>query len=191
MLIGLLLLWVVKASQDCWFNVDDKLNLSFDSPEVQDAFDGNSVCRQQSWIDNVLLEKSPVYEVVRMRFVFQTDSKLALVLQDAFCAGQSYCVRDNGVYLAKNFPDLPTLCGVSTTNLAIIYSPEFMQAEFFLTEGSHDLVLTIIGSRIGSKVTSMRVTLEPFGGIVGSTVNFKSIKKDVFSVPPGTDINSI
>lgn len=176
-----------------WLRVDESLQLEFGSDAVASQFAGTHGVSRQS-VARARLEKSPVYETVVLHFHFTSNSALYLDLHDQFCAGQAYSVRDNDVFLAFNFPSLPTICGVSTTSLELIYSPQFMRARYPLAPGEHDLVIVVTGSRIGNRVSSMEVLLVPTGPIVIEGAPFLKmleVSKKTIYTPPGTDIDRI
>jgi len=153
-----------------WVSIGPNVHLIFANRQTQLLFSPQNEARLPKGPHPLRLpEKSPVCEIVVQRFHFTSNTAMLLKLHDQFCAGQSYTVMDNGVYLAENFPDLPTICGVSTAykNLQLVYSPQFMDAEFALPAGEHKLLIVVKGSRVGSQVSTMAITLHPNGPVVG------------------------
>lgn len=119
---------------------------------------------------------------------------LLLHLRDTFCAGQKYTIRDNGRFLALQEQDLPTICGISTSSLEIIYSPQMLEVTYFLDPGPHNLSISILGSRIGSKVTSMQISLNPIGEPIDSItgyLDFQEMCRTQQEVPPDTIVPPI
>lgn len=175
-----------------WFSVDSRAKLEFENDAVASQFDGQLA----KSIPIPPIEKNGLtYETVIQRFHFTSNTALNLLLNDRFCAGQTYSVKDNGWYLAYDFPSLPTICGVSTTSLSIIYSPQFMSASYFLAAGNHNLTIVIKGSQAANHVSTMAITLVPVGPIVGSgsapVLKMSLIKKETIQVNPDFDINLI
>lgn len=162
---------VYTSAAGPWIRIEGDSLLQFASPQLEKLFHGTRSAAHPPAASNVAFEnflaKSPVCEVVVQRFHFTSNTPLVLSLRDQFCAGQNYTVLDNGVYLAENYPDLPTICGVSTAsrNQVLIYSPQFMTAEFALPAGEHKLLIIVKGSRIGGHVSSMQIVLYPTGPV--------------------------
>lgn len=193
------LLPLVSCALHPWVKIDSKFEkVEFANNQVKSMFDERTAYQREAPL--FLLQKSPVCEVVVQRFHFTSNTALLLNLHDQFCAGQSYTVMDNGVYLAQNFPDLPTICGVSTAfqNLQYVYSPQFMTAEYPLPAGEHQLLILVKGSKIGNGVTSMQVLLIPtgpvFGGGVGGAgpqIRICKLSREKIYVPPDFDLKSL
>lgn len=187
----LLTLWALShAIEEPWLIVDSSIKLQLDSAELKSAFRGNEI--SMIALVEERLEKSPVFETVVQHFSFKSNTAIKLELQDAFCAGQTYSVWLNGLWLAQDFPDLPTICGVSTGSLSIIYSPQFMRADYYIPAGQNSLFIIIKGSRIGNKVTSMRITMLPVGPIdpgTPATISMAKAYKKIHYVDGGFDIN--
>lgn len=181
-----------------WITFDDSIQLEFEDKQVKSLFTGNTAFPPRTANNvahNLFLQKSPVCEVVVQKFHFTSNSALLINLNDQFCAGQSYSVWDNGLFLARDFPSLPTICGVSTAfqNQQLIYSPQFMQAEYPIPAGEHRLIIVVKGSKIGSNVSSMQILLIPTGPIVGTQalVKISKMTKEKIYVPADFDITSI
>ncbi len=186
-----ILLYLVVLRAEAWFTVSKHIQLEFLDNYTKMSFTNNHI--DEPARSSFPLSKSPVSEVVVQRFHFTSNTALYLNLHDAFCAGQSYSVFDNGWFLADNFPSLPTICGVSTQSLQVIYSPQFMTAEYALAPGNHRLIILVKGSRIGGEVTSMRVTLLPNGPVYGSTpvIKMGHVSKTSLFVSPDIDLNAL
>lgn len=181
-----------------WITFDDGIQLEFEDNQVKSLFNGNTAFPPQSPNNaafNLFLQKSPVCEVVVQKFHFTSNTALFISLTDQFCAGQNYSVWDNGLYLAKDFPSLPTICGISTAiqNQQLIYSPQFMKAEYPIPAGEHRLIIVVKGSRIGNHVSSMQILLIPTGPVYGAqpVVSISKMSKEKIYVSPEFDISTI
>jgi hypothetical protein len=174
--------------------IDNAPSLKIDAPNTAEAGLVQMDEQENPFCPPKPVDPVPVIETVKMTWRFLSNTALILSLRDAFCAGQKYRVLDNGLYLAYNFPDLPTICGVSTNSRDVIYSPEFMETDYLLEVGYHNLTITILGSRLGNKVTSMEIKLLPYGPIdpkYDQIIEFKEMCRMVKKVPATTTLDDL
>lgn len=198
-LTGPVLFVVLCQEAKHWISFDESIRLEFEDKHIKSLFKGNTAfppTTANNIAHRLFLQKSPVSEVVVQKFHFISNTALLLNLNDKFCAGQTYSVWSNGLFLAQDFPSLPTICGVSTAfqNQQLIYSPEFMTAEFPMPAGEHRLIIVVKGSKIGNHVSSMQILLIPTGPVVGGilpVVKISKMTKEKIYVSPDFDISTI
>jgi len=105
----------------------------------------------------------PIDDVIIQNFHFITLTPLIVNLHDRFCTGASFRAYDNFRILI-NEQSILNFCGISANNLLPIVSPDFREVEFYMDAGEHYLVVVVLGSPIGNKRTSLRITLKPVDG---------------------------